>query len=77
MERVDKLGRMLKWRCKWMLEDFLHSEKGAVDIVAIVIMIGIAVLVALAFKKQIIKLVNDLFENVINPGAENAIICQD
>ena len=60
-----------------MLEDFLHSEKGAVDIVAIVIMIGIAVLVALAFKKQIIKLVNDLFENVINPGAENAIKSQD
>lgn len=73
MERVDKLGRMLKWRCKWMLEDFLHSEKGAVDIVAIVVMIGIAILVALAFKKQIIDLVNNLFNNVINQGAEDAM----
>ncbi len=73
MERVDKLGRMLKWRCKWMLEDFLHSENGAVDIVAIVVMIGIAVVVAMVFKDKITQLVRDLFDKVISPNADNAM----
>lgn len=73
MERVDKLGRMLKWRCKWMLEDFLHSENGAVDIVAIVVMIGIAVVVAMVFKEQITTLVKHLFKDVITGNADQAV----
>lgn len=35
------------------VKDFFKDESGAVDIVAIVVLMGIVVLVALVFKKQL------------------------
>lgn len=46
------------------LKNFFESEKGAVDIIAIVVMIGIVVLVAIVFRTQLEKLVNDLFTTI-------------
>ena len=46
------------------LRNFFESEKGAVDIIAIVVLIGIVVLVAIVFKDQLVKLINDLFEAI-------------
>ena len=48
------------------------EERGAVDIVAIVVMIGIAVLLAVFFRKQITALLTNLF-NTINTNATNAV----
>lgn len=42
-------------------KNFFKSEKGAIDIIAVVVMIGIVVLVAIVFREQLEKLVNDLF----------------
>ena len=41
-----------------------RDEKGAVDIVAVVVMIGVVVVIAVLFRKQIAKLVNNLFEAI-------------
>lgn len=57
-------------KCK--LNAFLKEEKGAVDIVAIVVMIGIAVLLAVVFKGAITNLLNDLFD-VIGKSAKGAV----
>lgn len=46
------------------LKNFFESEKGAVDIIAIVVMIGIVVLVALVFKDRLGQLIKDLFTDI-------------
>ena len=63
---------MLGFAAKMKLNKLLADEKGAVDIVAIVILIGIAVTLALVFKKQIEQLLTALFGSII-PKAKNAV----
>ncbi len=55
---------------KW--EAFKQEEKGAVDIVAIVVMIGIAVALAVIFRTQIQNLLETLFESIFQ-NAEDAV----
>ena len=52
-------------------EAFL-DETGAVDIVAIVVLIGIAVVLAVLFRSQIQGLLDGLFKG-ISKGAEDAV----
>lgn len=49
---------------KLKAEDFFKDENGAVDIVAIVVLMGIVVLVAIIFRKQLTDLVKHLFETI-------------
>lgn len=49
---------------KLKAEDFFKDENGAVDIVAIVVLMGIVVLVALVFRTQLTKLVNTLLDTI-------------
>lgn len=51
---------------KFMLfvNDLVKKERGAVDIVAIVILIAVAVVVALIFKDQISDLVETLLDQI-------------
>lgn len=51
---------------------FKQEERGAVDIVAIVVMIGIAVLLAVLFRTQITSLLTNLF-STITTNATNAV----
>lgn len=51
---------------------FLQEEDGDVNIVSIVVLIGIAVLLAVFFKNQIVNLLNNLF-GVINNSANSAM----
>ncbi len=57
---------------KMMLVEKLKSEKGEVNIVAIVVLIGIAVLLAVFFKDAIGKLIDTLFKS-INSTAAGAV----
>lgn len=57
---------------KMLLVEKLKSEKGEVNIVAIVILIGIAVLLAIFFRDAIQNLLNNLF-TTINNTANNSI----
>lgn len=57
---------------KLLLAEKLKEESGEVNIVAIVVLIGIAVLLAIFFRGQIQNLLNSLF-GTINNSATNAI----
>ena len=50
----------------------LSSEKGEVNIIAIVVLIGIAILLAVLFKDKVKGLIENLF-TTINSQADNAI----
>ncbi len=54
------------------IKGYAKEEKGAVDIVAIVVIIGVAVLLAIIFKDSLSKLINGLFDT-ISQNANNVI----
>lgn len=68
MDRICMLAYCKLLQAK---QNFLEEERGAVDIVAIVVLIGVAVALALLFKDQIGKIMNTLFGN-INTAAGKA-----
>lgn len=49
---------------KAKLNKFLRDERGDVNIVSIVVLIGIAVLLAIVFKDKIGELLTDLLETI-------------
>lgn len=68
---MDFLNRMyIKMCCN--LRNFFQDEEGAVDIVAIVVLIGIAVLLAVLFKDRI-ELLLDTLLSTIEGKATNAV----
>lgn len=72
---MDKLGMLVYLKVmmvKQNLQDLMEDESGAVDIVAIVVMIGIAVLLAVFFRTSIERLLGTLF-NTIEKSATSAI----
>lgn len=62
---MGKLCMMAYIKMMQAKQKFLEEERGAVDIVAIVVLIGIAVLLAVVFKNQVANLINKLFENIM------------
>lgn len=68
LQNMMLFGSMAKYRLKKLFSD----EKGEVNIVAIVVLIGIAVLLALIFKSQIQSLLETLF-GTITENANNAV----
>ena len=59
-------------RAKVGLDDFLRNEEGDVNVASIVVLIGIAVLLAVYFKDEIGKLLKKLF-TTITGSSTNAI----
>lgn len=51
-------------RGKVLFNSFLYDEEGDVNVVSIVVLIGVAVLLAVVFKKQAKKLIDTLFEAI-------------
>ncbi len=49
-------------QCK--IREFVRKENGDVNIVSIVVLIGIAVLLAIVFKDAIAKLLKQMFESI-------------
>ena len=64
------MGMVLKAQSK--VESFFKKEDGEVNIIAIVVLIGIAILLALIFKGRIAALINSLFDT-IDQNAQNAV----
>lgn len=62
----------LYWKARTGLQKFLRDEKGDVNIVSIVVLIGIAVMLALIFKDAIVGLIEGLLGQ-IEINANNAI----
>lgn len=63
---------VLKAWAKNKLDRIIRDERGEVNIVAIVILIGIAVILAIIFKGAISNLINTLL-NQIEGNANNAL----
>lgn len=61
---MTKKINMAAIRLKVFIDSFLHQERGAVDIVAIVILIAIAVVLAVFFKEQIAKLLQSMMKTI-------------
>ena len=68
VQNLMMLGSMARLKLRQLFSD----EKGEVNIVAIVILIGIAVLLALFFKEEIQRILGQLF-TTIEEGATSAI----
>lgn len=68
IQNMMLFGNMVKFKLKKLFTD----EKGEVNIVAIVVLIGIAVLLALIFKDQIKILLERLFKTIGN-NADQAV----
>ena len=49
---------------------FIYDQDGAVSIVTIVVLIGIAILLAVVFRKQIETLLNTLFSSINKSGTD-------
>ena len=62
----------LKIRGKVLFNRFLRDEEGDVNIVSIVVLIGVAVLLAMAFKTQAGTLIDTLFD-AIGKNADKAV----
>lgn len=61
---MTKKINMAAIRLKVFIDSFLHQERGAVDIVAIVILIAIAVVLAVFFKAQIASLLKTMMKTI-------------
>jgi septation ring formation regulator EzrA len=63
---------MVQVEAKARARAFMRREDGEVNIVAIVVLIGIALVLAIMFRKQIQSVLEKLFES-INANAEKAV----
>lgn len=64
LKLLDKMYIGMKNR----VNNFLTNEDGAVDIVAIVVLCGIVIAVAVIFRQELENVVKDLFKAVGNKG---------
>lgn len=60
---LQKLDALYFW-ARFKMNTFLRDEKGEVNIVAMVVLIGVAVLLAIVFKDAISNLINDLLKTI-------------
>lgn len=68
---MEFLNRLYIMAC-FHLQEFFHDEEGAVDIVAVVVLIGIAVALAVIFRNRIKELIESLLAT-IKGNAETAV----
>lgn len=66
---MDKISMFL-FTLKFKAKELISDEKGEVNIVAIVVLIGIAVLLAVIFKDAIIDLLEKMFGKIEETALE-------
>ena len=67
-QKLDSLLFMAKYKMK----AFLTDEKGDVNIVSMVVLIGVAVLLAIVFKDAIAELITKLLEAITDNATKAA-----
>lgn len=72
MDSLYAVREDLQWKAKNLVKDFFYNEEGDVNIVSMVVLIGIAVLLAVIFKNNIKDLLDVLFK-AISGNAEKAV----
>jgi len=76
LHKLDAKLTVMSMVARQKVESFFKKEDGAVDIVAIVVLIGIVVIIAVVFRKAIANLINSLFNGISN-NANKVINNQD
>lgn len=66
MKELDRIYLMAKWKAEGMLEEFFFDEEGDVNILSMILLMAIAVLAAIAFRKQLATLIDNLFKTITN-----------
>lgn len=66
--KTKLMGMYLKGKlaCKNAMESFLKEEKGASDIVAILVVIIIIIAVAAIFRDKLLEFVNQVMDDLLN-----------
>lgn len=72
MEKVDAMLLRLVVQVKMFAWSLVYDEEGDVNIVSMVVLIGVAVLLAVLFRNQIQGLLETLF-NTITQNATDAV----
>ena len=62
MKTLDKMWIGAKYRMHNFIDDFMHEEKGAAEIVAIILVIVVVIAVVLVFRERIMDLVKKTFD---------------
>lgn len=62
--KASILTKRAKEKVVETVKDVFTDETGDVNVVAIVVLIGVAVLLAIVFKEQIAKILKSLFEKI-------------
>ena len=70
--KIDKITSRMMIALKFGIKEFTTKENGDVNIVSIIVLIGIAVLLAVLFKDRIGALVNTMFDT-INKSTNDAM----
>ena len=70
--KIEMMATRMAIAAENKVREFVKKENGDVNIVSIVVLIGIAVLLAIIFRKAISNLLNSMF-NTIGNNANNAI----
>lgn len=68
LQKLDSLLFMAKYRLRTLITD----EEGDVNIVSMVVLIGVAVLLAIVFRDAIGNLIKSLLNSIVN-NANNAV----
>ena len=72
VDKINNLAIRVSTALRFKVREFVKKENGDVNVVSIVVLIGIAVLLAIIFRKAITNLLNGMF-NTINKNVNNAI----
>lgn len=67
---MDQLCMKLYIKLMQAKQNFLEEERGAVDIVAIVVLIGVSVMLALFFRDQIKDVLEKMFDNILKSTSD-------
>lgn len=70
MRKIEKSMMYMVTCAKMKLNEFLYEENGDVNIVSMVVLVGIAVLLAVLFRKQIEGLLTTLFGTITQNATE-------
>ncbi len=70
--KINEIAIKATTAIRFKAREFFTKENGDVNIVSIVVLIGIAVILALAFRKAISNVLNSMF-NTINKNVNNAM----
>ena len=68
--KFDKMVTRAYFAAQNKFQEFVRKENGDVNIVSIVVLIGIAVLLAILFRKAITNLLNNMFNKINNSTNE-------